>query len=247
MDYPQTFEADNRVLRWGGLAGILGSILFVIVFVIVGAFIGADPTEPAGAVMRFPDIRAGRTIENGLYLVVLVLWVVHFLALYRALRGPSLAPGLFGSAIGIIGLVVLAAGALPHAASLPISNLYHAPGATAADQATIALVWQGTQAIFNALLVTGLVILPIGVTALGVGMLASPAFGTGYGWASVVLGVVGLGAAVALLVDPLSFIAVAGVFALIGFHFSVGWKVYRMSRAPVRERVVDAPIPAQVG
>jgi hypothetical protein len=246
MDYPQTFDADSRVLRWGGLAGILGSVLFLIVFVIVGVFVGADPTEPAGAVMRFPDIRAGRTVENGLYLVVLLLWVTHFLALYRALRGSSPAPGLFGSVLGIVGLVVLAAGALPHAASLPISNLYHAPGTTPADQALLALVWQGTQGIFNALLVTGLVILPIGVTLLGVGMLGSPAFGTGYSWASVGLGVVGLGAAVALLVDPLSFIAVVGAFAIIGFHLAVGWKVYRMSRAPV-QRVVDVPIPARVG
>jgi hypothetical protein len=244
MHHQQSFESDPRVLRWGGLAGILGSVLFVLVFVIVGVFVGADPTEPAGAVMRFPDIRAGRTVENGLYLMVLVLWIIHLLALSRSLRGPGRAPALFGGAIGIVGLVVLAAGALPHAASLPISNLYHAPDATPADQATLALVWQGMQGVFNALLVTGLVVLPIGVTSLGAGMVESPDFGAGYGWASVGLGVVGLGAAAALLIDPLSSVAVVGVFALIVFHFAVGWKVYRLSRAPV-QRVVDVPIPAQ--
>jgi len=246
MNEQQTVDQENRVLRWGGLAGILGSILFVIVFIVVGVFVGADPTEPAGAVMRFPDIRAGRTVENGLYLLVLVLWVIHFLALHRTLRETGPAPALFGSVVGIVGLVVLAAGALPHAASLPISNLYHAPGATPADQAMLVMAWQAMQGIFNALLVTGLVILPIGVTALGVGMLGSPAFGTGYGWASIGLGVVGLGAAVALLVDPLSFIAVLGMFALIGFHLAVGWKVYRMSRGPAR-RFVDLPMPARAG
>src|SRR3990170_3854376 len=85
-DDPRTSE-ERRVLRWGGLAGILGGLIFILVFVIVGVFVGAEPAEPAGAVIRFPDIRPARTVENGLYLVVLILWVAHFIALYRALRG----------------------------------------------------------------------------------------------------------------------------------------------------------------
>src|SRR3712207_7030169 len=48
------------------------------------------------------------TVEDGLYLVVLMLWVAHFLALYRALRRTNLAPALFGSVLGIVGLGVLA-------------------------------------------------------------------------------------------------------------------------------------------
>lgn len=233
-DDPRTSE-ERRVLRWGGLAGILGGLVFILVFIIVGVFIGADPAEPAGAVNRFPDIRAGRTVENSLYLVVLVLWVAHFLALYRALRGTSLAPALFGTALGIVGLAVLAVGALPHAANLALSNLYHAPGATPESQATLALVWQGTQGILNGQLVTGLVVLPFGLVALGMAMLQAPSFGRGYGLAGVGLGIVGAGAAVALLIDPLSFIAVIGVFALIVFHLVVGWKVYRLSGAHATE------------
>src|ERR671913_2583776 len=118
-------DEGKSVLRWGGLAGILGGIIFILVFVIVIAFVGPEPVEPEGEVMRFPDIRAARTVENSLYLVVLILWVAHFLALYRALRGTSLAPSLFGSVLGIVGLGVLAAGALPHVATAPISDLYH--------------------------------------------------------------------------------------------------------------------------
>ena len=222
-------DAERSVLRWGGLAGMLGSLLFVVVFVVVGAFVGADP-GPEGAVNRFPDIRAGRTVENGLYLVVLVLWVTHFLALYRALRESRPAAALFGSVLGIVGLAVLATGALPHAASVPISDLYHAPTATAEDQASLVLVWQATQGIFNALLVTGLVIMPVSLVLLGLAMLGAPAFGNGYGLVSVVLGVVGLGAALVLLVDPLSFIAVIIIFALIVFHLALGWKVLALSR-----------------
>ena len=170
----KAMDEERSVLRWGGLAGILGGIIFILVFVIVIVFAGADPAEPEGEVMRFPDIRAARTVENGLYLVVLILWVTHFLALYRALRGTSLAPALFGSVLGIVGLGVLAAGALPHVAQAPISDLYHAPGATPEDQATLVLLWQATQGIFDALFVAGLLLVPIGLIALGVAMLGDP-------------------------------------------------------------------------
>jgi hypothetical protein len=228
----QKVKEEKSVLRWGGLAGILGGILFILVFVIVIVFVGLDPVEPEGSVMRFPDVRAVRTVENGLYLVVLILWVTHFLALYRALRVTSLAPALFGSALGILGLAMLAAGALPHVATAPISDLYHAPGATPEDQATLVLLWQATEGIFDALLFAGLLILPIALIALGVAMLRAPAFGKVFGRVSLVLGVAGVVAALVLLVDPLSPIAVVGVLALILFHLIVGRKVYSLSRAP---------------
>jgi hypothetical protein len=225
-------EEEQSVLRWGGLAGILGGIIFIAVFVVVIAFVGADPAEPEGSVMRFPDIRAARTVEDSLYLVVLILWIAHFLALYRALRGTSLAPSLFGSVLGIVGLGVLAAGALPHVASVPISELYHAPGATPEDQATLVLMWQATEGIFDALFGVGLLLVPIGFIALGVAMLGSPAFGKGFGRVSVALGVAGVVAASVLLVDPLSPSAFVGVLSLIAFHLVVGWKLYSLSRAP---------------
>src|SRR5918995_2414583 len=226
-------EEEQSVLRWGGLAGILGAIIFIAVFVVVIAFVGADPAEPEGSVMRFPDIRAARTVEDSLYLVVLILWIAHFLALYRALRGTSLAPSLFGSVLGIVGLGVLAAGALPHVASVPISELYHAPGATPEDQATLVLMWQATEGIFDALFGVGLLLVPMGFAALGVAMLGAPAFGKGFGGVSVVLGVAGVVAASVLLVDPLSPSAFVGVLSLIVFHLVLGWKIYSLSRAPV--------------
>jgi len=223
-------QQEKSVLRWGGLAGILGGVLFILVFVIVGVFVGADVAEAEGWIIRFPEIRGARTVENSLYLLVLILWVMHFLALYRALRGTSLAPALFGSVLGIVGLTVIAAGALPHVATLPLSNLYHAPGATPEDQATLVLLWQATQGIFDALLITGLAIMPISLIVLGMGMLATLAFGKSYGGVSIVLGVLGVAAAVVMLVDPASPIAAVGIFALIIFHLVLGWKVYRLSR-----------------
>ncbi len=224
-------DEEKSVLRWGGLAGMLGSVIFVVTFVFVGVFVG-DESAAADWVERFPEIRAARTVENSLFLVVLILWVPHFLALYRALRRESLAPALFGSVLGILGLVVLAAEALPHIAQAPISDLYHAPGATPEDQATLVFLWQATQGILDAMLVVGLVLLPIGLVCLGLAMLRAPAFGKGFGGTSVVLGALGVGAASLLLVDPDSVLgAMVGVFALIVFHFVLGWKVYRLSRS----------------
>lgn len=228
----QKVVEEKSVLRWGGLAGVLGGLLFILVFVIVIVFVGPDLSAEAEQMVRkFPDIQAARTVENGLYLVVLILWVAHFLALYRALRERSQAAALFGSVLGIVGLGVLAAGALPHVATAPISDLYHAPGATLADQTTLVFMWQATQGIFDALLFVGLVFLPVGLLALGVAMLGTPAFGKGFGRVTVGLGVVGVIAATVVLIDPSSPMAAVGVFALIIFNLVLGWKVHRLSKA----------------
>ncbi len=227
-----TREQADGTLRWGGLAGILGSLLMLLTFGVVAAFVGMDAMSPEESLVRFPDIRAARTVENSLYLVVLLLWVVHSLALYRALRRTSPAPALFGTALTILGLAVLAAGALPHIATAPLSDLYHAPGATPQDQTTLVLLWHATYGIFDALLVTGLVILPMGLIALGMAMVGAPGFGKRTGRTTVALGVTGLAAATALLID-FSPIAIVGVLALIAFHLTLGWKTYRADQMPL--------------
>jgi hypothetical protein len=127
---------------------------------------------------------------------------------------------------------VLAAGALPHVASTPISDLFHAPGGSPQEQATLVLMWQATEGIFDALFGVGLLLVPIGFIALGVAMLGAPAFGKGFGRVSVVVGAVGVVAASVLLVDPLSPSAFVGVLSLIVFHLILGWRLYSLSRAP---------------
>jgi hypothetical protein len=228
---------EKSVLRWGGLAGIVGGILLVVVFVIVGVFVGAPAAGPAETIMRFPDVRAAHIVEEVLWLGVLALWAIHFLALYRALRGTSPAPALFGSALGIMGLVVVAADALRQVARTPLSDLYHAPGATAADQATLVLVWQATGGMLDMLLSAGLFLLTIGLIALGAAMLGAPAFGKGLGWMTVTIGVVGLVATTVFLLDTTSLVGAVGVLGLLVFHIALGWKVYSLSRGHDREIV----------
>lgn len=228
-------HSDRRTdttLRWGGLAGIAGSVLMIFTFGFVATFVGMDIT-PAESLTRFADIRAARTVENTLYLAVVLLWVLHSLALHQALRRTRPTPALFGTALGILGLVLLAAGAVPHVATAPLFDLYQAPGATPQDQTTLVLVWHSIEAVFEALLYTGLVIVPLGLMALGVAMLATPQYGRRIGKATVAFGVAGLAAAAAVLVGVPDMAAV-GMLILLGFHLCLGRKTLQVARASER-------------
>ena len=179
MNDLQKLEQEKNVLRWGGLAGILGGIILILVFVIVGVFAGVDPANSEGQVMRFPDIRAARTVENGLYLVVLTCGSPTSSPCIVLSGGRGSRPLSSGA---YLALLVSACSRLEHSRMslpLPISDLYHAPGATPEDQATLVLLWQATEGIFDALLFAGLAIVAVGLTALGVAMLGTPAFGKG--------------------------------------------------------------------
>lgn len=224
-----TNQSDTSVLRWGGSASIGGGLLFILIFAWVIIFAGPDPAGLAGPITKFPEIKAVRIVENGLYLAVLVLWVPIHLALYRRLEKARPAPALVGSALGTLGMGVLAAGAIPHAATSRLSDLYHAAGASAEDRAVLVLVWQGTQGIFDALLLAGLLVTSIGIVLLGLAMQADPAFGKGVAWLSMLLGTAGLAAGTVVLIDPTSRVAALGIFALIGFHLVLGWRVRGLS------------------
>lgn len=227
----QQQHENSSVPRWGGLAGIGGSVLFVAVFAIVVIFAGPEPAGPAGPITRFPQIAVVRTVENGLYLAVLVMWVPLALALFHNLRRTRPAAALFGSALNIVGLAVLAAGAIPHVVTSRLAELYHADGATPDEQAALVLLWQANQGLFDALLLVGLLVVPVGIVLLGIAMRPDPAYGKGTGNASVALGLLGLVAGTLMLIDPLSSAAVLGVFAVIGFHLIAGWKTYRRAGA----------------
>jgi hypothetical protein len=234
-----TEEQNASALRWGGRAGILGSILMLVAFVVVGAFVGMDTTAEQ-SLTRFPEIRVARTVENTVYFVALLLWVVHFLGLYHALRRASPMPALVGAVLSIVGLTMMIAGALPHVATAPLSDLYHASGATPQDQATLLLVWHGIYAMLvDTFLATGLLIVPLGLIAFGRAMFGAPDFGARLGRTTVGLGLAGLAAAATLLVQN-SIIAAVGVFALIGFHLILGRKTIKLAASPDPRMVAGA-------
>jgi len=189
-----------------------------------------DPADLAGWVTMFPGIKVARVVENVMLLVALILEVPLFLALVRALRKTSLAPALFGSALGVMGLFAMMASSTPHVAHAALSDLYHAPGATPADQATIALMWQAVWGIFDAMLYVGFFLLPVALLLIGAAAFGAPAFGKGFAGVTFALGVVGLVAAVLQMIDPASMIGAGSYFASILFYFVSGWKVYSLSR-----------------
>ena len=92
-------------------------------------------------------------------------------------------------------------------------------------------MWQAIWGIFTAMLYVGFFVAPIGFIVLGVGMFGGPVFGKGFGGVSVVLGVVGLIAAVLQMADPSSMTGAVSYFACVIFYLVLGLKVYSLSRA----------------
>jgi hypothetical protein len=76
----------------------------------------------------------------------------------------------------------------------------------------------GTQGLFDALVLAGLLVTATGVVLLGLAIRADPAFGKRAAWLSMLLGSAGLAAGIIVLVDPKSLLAAVGIFALICFH-----------------------------
>src|SRR5947209_8097563 len=139
---------EKRVLRWGGLAGILGGIVFILVPVVQFGFVPPAPSDPQAVVARFPSISVPLTVGNNINLVADIFILALFLALYRALRGMSLAPALFGTVLSVLGLAVLFTETQTQVAFAPLSDLYHSATVTPVQQAAIAVTWQATQAMF---------------------------------------------------------------------------------------------------
>src|SRR3989442_10576642 len=124
-------DQEKSVLRWGGLAGILAGVFFLLTIITLVEF-GPSTTAPAAQlVMNFPNVRTGLAVGNGFYFLVSVSLVGLVLGLYRALRGTSTGPALSGTVIYVLGLGVTFIEDTTQVAFDPISNLYHAPGATA--------------------------------------------------------------------------------------------------------------------
>jgi uncharacterized membrane protein len=215
------------VTRWGGIAGVAGSLVLVGVFVLVAALIGTEPADPEGLLIRFPEVRATHLVENTLYLVTIALWALHSATLHQALRRVAPGAALAGVTLTLLGLAMLAAGALPHLWQIPLSDAHHAAGTNTDAQTMLVFVWQATQGVFNALLVTGLVLLLTGTLAYGIAMRRDPAVGAVLGWLAVGLSVVGVAAAAIALVQTAA--AAVSVVALVAWYLVAGVRALRPS------------------
>jgi hypothetical protein len=231
MGDSQMNSQELEVLKWGGLSGMIGGVLLLLVMVFVAVFIGTEePKSLSEWVERFPEIHMARVIENILYLSGLLLQIPLFLALFRALRKESLAAALFGSAIGIAGLVPMIASATPHVAHAPLAEIYNAGAASAEVQEAIGVMWQATWGVFNAPLYVGFFVVPVGIFICGLAMFGSSAFGRGLRWLSVILGCSGMIAAVLQMIDPASPAGIISYLTLIIFGFAAGMRMRRQSK-----------------
>ncbi len=184
-----SISSENRFLRWGGLAGIAAGIFFVLTIVTLIAFGPSTTATAAQLAARFPDVRTGLVVGNGFYFLVSVALVGLALGLYQALRKRNPGLALFGTVLFVLGIGVTFVEDTTQIAFDPLSNLYNAPGATASTQATVALMWQATQGIFNQFDVAATLLLSTGLIVLGLAMIKSRTFGKVFGGMCAAFGV----------------------------------------------------------
>jgi hypothetical protein len=223
-------DQEKSFLRWGGLAGILAGVFFILTIITLIEFGPSTTAAPAQLVMNFPNVRTGLAVGNGFYFLVSVSLVGLALGMYKGLRGASPGPAVFGTVLYVLGLGVTFIEDTTQFAFDPISNLYHAPGATPADQATLALLWQATQGMFNEYDVAATVLLSIGLIVLGVAMTRAPAFGKIFGGLSIAFGAAQI-LGISLFSTNSAAYAPFALLAFLVFPVLFGWKLYRLSKA----------------
>ena len=165
--------SDRQLCRWGGAAGLAGGVLLIGSAVVVGA-LGLPDASDVETLTDFADIESGRIAEHFLYLGALVLFALHVLVLHRLLRSAHQAAALFGAAIAEFGLLIMAASSMLHVSTSPLSDLYTAPDTPATDLRSIEYAWHGAQSVFDTMLATGVLLVPIGIVLLGVAMRSAP-------------------------------------------------------------------------
>jgi len=222
-------DPEKSFLRWGGLAGILAGVFFILTIITLVEFGPSTTATPAQLVMNFPNVRTGLAVGNGFYFLVSVSLVGLALGLYKALRGASPGPAVFGTVLYVLGLGVTFIEDTTQFAFDPISNLYHAPGATPADQATLALLWQATQGMFNEFDVAATLLLSTGLIVLGVAMIMTPRFAKVFGGLSIAFG---LAQIIGISLFSTNSVAYApfALLAFLVFPVVFGLKLYRLSK-----------------
>ena len=223
--------ADRQLLRWGGVAGVAGS-LFMFGTLLVVTMLGLPDASDVETLTDYPDIAAGRMAEHFLYLGALVLFTLHVLALYRMLRPSHPAAALFGAATTVMGFITMAASSMLHISTAPLSDLYET--AEAGERAAIEAAWAGAQSVFDTMLATGVLLVPIGLLLLGYAMRRFPAIASSITWLTIGLGAVGVVGAAIAIIDPGSMFSALSVLGIVVVMLATGWQMLRV-RTGMRE------------
>ena len=229
---PSRESAVAQLTRWGGVAGVAGFFALLASVVVVVSLDLPDASE-VETLTDFADIKSGRVAEHFFYLGALVLFALHGFVLYRVLRTAHLAAALFGTIVAGFGLVIMAASSLLHVSTAPLSELYTAPDASPEDLRAIEYAWHAAQSVFDTMLATGVLLVPIGIVLFGLAMWKAPAFGGGLTLVATGLGIVGTIGAVIAVADPGSMFSAASVLAIAVFYLASGWRLLRLGTATV--------------
>ena len=233
---PSGSAALRQLSRWGGVAGLAGVILFVGTVGVVTALGLPDASDPE-TLTDFADIESGRIAEHLLYLGALILFALLAFALHQLLRRAHPAAALFGTVTAAFGLGIMAASSLLHLSTSPLAELYEAAD-TSEDQQMVEYAWHGAQSVFDTMLVTGALLVPVGIVQFGVAMRAAPAFGSRLAAVTIGLGVVGIHGALIEIVYDDSDASADDILAIVVFNLSVGWRLLTLGRTEGVDRVL---------
>jgi hypothetical protein len=233
----------QQLCRWGAVAGLVGVLLMVASLVVVVA-LGLPDASDVETLTDFADIESGRIAEHFLYLGALMLFALHVLVVHRLLVPANPAAALFGTALVEFGLVMMAASSLLHVATSPLADLYTASDTPPEDLPSIEYAWHGAQSVFDTMLATGVLLVPIGIVLLGLAMRRAPAFGPRLTWLTFGLGTVGIVGAAIAVVDPGSMYSAVSVLAIVAFNLSIGWRMLKLGNEESIDRTDREPAPA---
>ncbi len=217
------YTQDGQLLRWGGGAGLAGAALLLGAAAVVG-ILGLPDASDVETLTDFTDIESGRIAEHFLYLGAVMLFAGHVFVLHQLLRTAHPAAALFGTVMAGFGFVMMAASALLHVSTSPLADLYTDPDTSPENLEAIEYAWYGAQSVFDTMLATGVLLVPIGIVLFGVAMRSTPVFGPRLTLLTMALGTVGIIGGAIAVIDPGSAASAASVLAIAVFHLSTGWR-----------------------
>lgn len=218
---------ERQLARWGGAAALGGVVLMLLTFAVV---IGLDLPDASDAetLTDFADIETGRIFENLFYLGSVILFTLHVPVLYQLLKRAHWAAALFGAALSTIGLAIMAASSLLHVSTSPLADLYTDSSTPPEDLPAIEYAWHGAQSVFDSMLATGLLLVPVGMVLFGVAMRQSRQFGSRLAWLAIGVGVIGALGAAAEILDQSLEVSALSVLAIVVFHLATGWRTLHL-------------------
>lgn len=230
---PRAQTPDHQLSRWGGIAGLAGGALLIASGVVVG-ILGLPDASDAETLTDFANIESGRIAEHFLYLGALIMFALHVFVLHRLLTPAHRPAALFGTVVAAFGLVIMAASSLLHISTSPLAELYTASDTPAEDLPAIEYAWHGAQSVFDTMLTTGVLLVPIGIVLLGIAMRSSRDFGSSLANVALGLGAVGIVGAVIAVVSPGSMFSALAVLAIVVFHLISGWWTFKLGKEPIQ-------------